>query len=127
MKKAALLLIATVALTACGTRTVVVQQPAATTKPPVVSQTPAASAEDLYIDAIIRERSSLVNEWGKNWLIEFGYVVCGSIDEGMTLTDLIDMASKTNADGEMVGILVRLAIVNICPRNQWFLDAATNA
>lgn len=127
MKKVLLVIASTIALTACGTRTVVVQQPVATTQPPVISQTPTTSADDMYIDAIIAERSSIVNQLGKNWLIEFGHAVCGSIDEGMTLTDLLNMASNTNADGATVGILVRLAILNICPSNQWFLDAAQNA
>ena len=123
MRKA-LLALPLLALAACGERTVVIQQPVATTRPPVVTPTLGV---DTYINDILNEDATILNDMGKKWVIDFAYATCGAIDEGMTINDLLDMAIKSGADGTDVGRLTRLAIVNLCPENQWFIDAATNA
>lgn len=124
MKKTALLTLATIALAACGERTVVIQQPTPTTTQAKVE---VVIGEDTYIDDILTEKPDILNDMGKKWVIDFAHATCGAIDEGMTINDLLRMASSTNADGASVGILVRLAITNICPENQWFIDAIGNA
>lgn len=123
MKK--LLLAAAVAfpliLSSCGgTKTVIVEATTTTT------EAPARSAEDSYFDVVLENYPEVVNRNGRQWVIEFGNITCGAIDDGMTLNQLLGMVGS-NVDGALVGFMVRHAILEICPRNQWFLDAAAQA
>lgn len=107
-------------LSACGTKTVIVEATTTTT------EAPSKSAEESYFDIIRNAHPDVVNRNGRKWVIDFGNVVCEEIDNGMTLNQLLGMVSG-DVDGALVGFMVRHAILEICPRNQWFLDAAADA
>lgn len=107
-------------LSSCGTKTIIVEATTTTTT------SPAKSAEDSYFDVVLDNYPDVVNRNGRQWVIEFGNITCGAIDDGMTLNQLLGMVGS-NVDGALVGFMVRHAILEICPRNQWFLDAASNA
>lgn len=133
MKKAIIITASIIALSACGeTRTVVVektvpdtvQEETTTTEKYIPETTIRLSPEEVYMDNIMYYDRSLINQFGKQWLLDLAHTSCDAIDEGMSLYDLVDMASRTGADVETVGFLVGEAIRNFCPENQWFIDAA---
>lgn len=107
-------------LSSCGTKTIIVEATTTTT------EAPAVSAEDAYFDVVLGSYPDVVNRNGRQWVIEFGNIVCDEIDNGMTLNQLLGMVGA-DVDGALVGFMVRHAIIELCPRNQWFLDAAANA
>lgn len=109
-------------LASCGTKTIVVEATTTTVEVTV----PAASPEDVYFSIVLDNYPYIVNRNGRQWVVEFGNAACDAIDEGMTLEGLLNMLDA-NTDGELVGFMVRHAILELCPRNQWFLDAAANA
>lgn len=112
-----------IALSACGTRTVVVEQVIATTTT-VYEPLQPSNGENIYIQNIVDQYPGLLNKFGKPWLIDFAKTVCTEIDNGMTINDLLDMSRTADADAETVGYLTGEAIRNFCPENQWFIDAA---
>lgn len=135
MNKKAIIGIATsiIAISACGeTRTIVVektvpdtvQEETTTTEKYIPETTAWMSPEDTYIENIIYYDPSLINQFGKQWLLDLGYTSCNAIDEGMSLYDLLDMTTETGTDPKTIGFLVGEAIRNFCPENQWFIDAA---
>jgi|DEB19_MinimDraft_3_1074340.scaffolds.fasta_scaffold194050_1 hypothetical protein len=126
MKKYLATAIALITLSACGTKTVVVEKSPDTTKSPVVTN-PPMSSEDIYIENVLSEYPGLLNKFGRQWIIDYATTTCDSIDQGMTLTDLLNMTTASGVDASMIGFLTGEAIRNFCPRNQWFIDAATNA
>jgi hypothetical protein len=123
MKKLLALSMGIIALSACGTRTVVVEQVIATTTT-VYEPLQPSNGENIYIRNIVDQYPGLLNKFGKPWLIDFAKTVCTEIDNGMTINDLLDMSRTADADAETVGYLTGEAIRNFCPENQWFIDAA---
>ena len=87
---------------------------------------PAKTGVEAYFDAVATSFPDSINVHGRKWVVDFGNIACDAIDEGMSLTDLARMM-PSNADLPFVGYMIRQAITHICPRNQWFLDAAANA
>ena len=124
MKKLLALSMTIIALSACGTRTVVVEQAVAPTTTAVSETMHDEYGTDEYINNIVRMYPNLLNNLGKPWLIKFGQTVCMEVDNGMTIKDLINMTTQYDIDAEMVGFLTGEAIRNFCPENQWFIDAA---
>lgn len=125
MKKLLAVSMGLIALSACGTRTVVVEQVIAPTTTAYEPLQPS-NGENMYIQNIVNQYPGLLNKFGKPWLIDFAKTVCTEIDNGMTINDLLNMSSTANADSETVGYLTGEAIRNFCPENQWFIDAALN-
>jgi len=99
---------------------------AETTTTTSTTTTVAVSGTEKFFQAVIDEYPQLINNNGRAWVIQFGETACGAIDEGMSLTDLLNMIGA-ETDGAMVGYIIRHAILNMCPHNQWFLDAAASA
>lgn len=126
MKKALLALTSVIALGACTTERIVERVP--DTPPPAITTplVPSASEKEaLYMESIASEFPSVVNKFGKEFVLNFGYTVCEEIDRGMTIEDLLQMTSAYDVDPEMVGYMVGQAIRIFCPENQWFIDGAT--
>ncbi len=127
MKKLLTIAIASIALTACGTRTVVVEQAPAPTDAPVYEPAPSYSNEENFLNGLTADHPSEVSRLGKTSVIELGRLTCGTIDEGSTLADFVDMANKTGVSPEFIGSLIRESVENFCPENQWFIDSALNS
>lgn len=86
----------------------------------------AKGGVDGYFNAVLNNYPDAVNIHGRNWIVQFGQVACDAIDEGMSLSELLNMV-PAGADGALIGYMIRHAILNICPHNQWFIDAASQA
>lgn len=127
MKKTALLVVAAAAtLSACGTKTVVVQDTVPATMAPVTVPS-VVDKETNFLNGLTADFPTQVTNLGKPNTIELGHLMCQAIDEGTTLQDLLNMSYKLNVDAGFIGALVREAVENFCPANQWFIDAALNA
>ena len=135
VKKIIVAIFATLLITACGSRTVVIEREATTTQPEVtnpapetttapVETQPAMSADDKFIAGIMADYSWVVNKLGKVDLVKLGYLICGAIDEGTSFEDFVTMMYNSGIDGGVMGSLLREAVWNFCPNNQWFLDSA---
>lgn len=122
MKKLSILCLAFIGLTGCTTETIkVVEKPADT----YVKES-SEDKVDTYFQAVLDGFPDSVNIHGRKWIVDFGTIACDAIDEGMTLKDLIGMV-PAGSDGAFIGYMLRQAIINICPHNQWFIDAASGA
>jgi hypothetical protein len=60
-------------------------------------------------------------------VLNLGLLTCETIDEGSTLADFVQMAEDTGVDAGFIGALIREAVENFCPQNQWFIDSALNS
>lgn len=121
MKKAFLAITLSAGLfVSCTTKeTVYVPQ---TTNPVIrTTTTQAQSTEDIYLDVITSEYPQL-NTMGDSYLLELGYLICDSIDEGMTLLDFGLMVMEMNLDEYMMGYVGGAAISAFCPWNDWFFQ-----
>jgi len=123
MKKLLAISMSVIALSACGTRTVIVEQVQATTTTQYMAPQQTAT-EDLYLNNVAGMYPNLINNLGKPWLINFATTICAEVNNGMTIKDLLNMTTQYDIDAEMVGFLTGEAIRNFCPENQWFIDAA---
>lgn len=127
MKKSLLALIPVIALSACTTERIVERVPAtvASTQAPYVED--SSYKEQNFIEGLTEDHPSEVSRLGKKAVIELGLLTCGTIDEGSTISDFVDMASETGVSPEFIGSLIRESVENFCPENQWFIDSALNA
>jgi hypothetical protein len=128
MKKLLAIAILTIGVSACGTRTVVVEQAPAPTSAPVQQDSFQSSSErdENFLNGLTYDHPSEVSRLGKTGTLELGHLTCGTIDEGATLADFVQMANKTGVSPEFIGSLIREAVENFCPENQWFIDSALN-
>jgi hypothetical protein len=125
MKKLLALSLVVVSLSACGTKTIIKEVAPSTTVEVIAEQPQGGETE--YFQAVVDNYPNLVNNMGRKFVIDFGYTMCGAISEGTSLSELAEMSNKYNLDIEMVGFLIGKSILNLCPENQWFIDAAGNA
>jgi hypothetical protein len=115
-------------LAACGSKeTVIIEREVEKTQPTVVEEyeKPANSQysnEDLFISTFRSEYPNEYYAFGEDLLIETGYTICDSIDQGMTLLDLADSAIQNDLDIEMVGFLAGAAVSAFCPKNMWWIE-----
>jgi glycine cleavage system regulatory protein len=127
MKKTILSIVAAASiLSACGTKTIVVQETLPATLPPATTPS-ALDKETNFLNGLTADFPTQVTNLGKADTVELGYLMCQAIDEGTTLQDLLNMSYKLDVDAGFIGALVREAVENFCPANQWFIDAALNA
>ena len=128
MKRILLVTFASLALVGCGTKTIVVQEPAPTTKAPTITQAPEVlNPEQKFLEGVTADYPREVSILGKTKTIEFGKLMCQAIDEGTTLNDLVRMSTAYDVDAGFIGSVIREAVHNFCPENQWFIDSALNA
>lgn len=93
--------------------------PADTTPAPIVTNPPAPvkSKYDRYIDHVLNE-SGQANTWTNANLIEFGDLVCQSLNNGSSIREVVNILSrnvKNDSDIVFFAAVVRGAIENICP------------
>lgn len=130
MKKIAVLVVACIAISACGTRTIVVEkepESAVSTAPAQDVQTNSYDKEQNFLDGLTYDHPTEVSRLGKSSVIELGRLTCGTIDEGSTIDDFVQMANSSGVSPEFIGSLIRESVENFCPENQWFIDSALNA
>lgn len=118
-------LFAALILGACTTERVVEVEK---TTPTTEYIAPAPSdPETSFIEGLTEDYPSEVSRLGKVETINLGRLTCQAIDEGSTLSDFVRMAENTGVDAGFMGSLIREAVENFCPENQWFIDSALNA
>jgi len=117
--------ITAIVLLGCGTKTII-REVAASTTTVQVETTQYVDGETEYFQAVVDNYPNLVNNMGKKFVIDFGYTMCSAITDGTSLSELAAMTNKYNLDVEMVGFLIGKSILNLCPENEWFIDAAGN-
>ena len=121
------------ALGACTTERIVeVEKTTPTTKyvaPDTTSghQIDGDELDTRFMNNITADFPYEVSKLGKTNTLELGHLVCGAIDDGSTLQDFVDIANKTGVDAGFIGAVIREAVHNFCPENQWFIDSALNA
>ena len=124
-KKLIPVLLAAIALGACTTERVVeVERTTPTTE--YIAPAPI-DPETNFIEGLTADYPSEVSRLGKVGTIDLGRLACQAIDEGSTLSDFVAMAQRTGVDAGFIGALIREAVENFCPENQWFIDSALNA
>ena len=130
MKKVMAIAIVAVSLSACGTKTIVVEKSPDTTEakaPVTVATTQTGDSSTNFLNGLSNDYPSEVATLGKSKALEMGHLACGAIDEGSTLADFARLATANNVDAGFIGALIREAVHNFCPENQWFIDSALNA
>jgi hypothetical protein len=127
MKKYLVGLFALTLITGCGTKTIVVEKPANTTKTPVVTSPPYVSDDQNFIEGLVADFPREVAFLGKTKIVEMGHLACQAIDEGATISDFVALATNNNVDAGFIGALIRESVHNFCPENQWFIDSVLNA
>lgn len=123
MKKLTIALLLVAPLSACTTERVIERVQA--TNAPVT--TTVSHTEDEYLSGLTADFPAEVAYLGKVKTVELGHLMCKSIDEGVTVNDLVNMATVYDVDAGFIGSVVRNAVHNLCPENQWFIDSALNA
>lgn len=94
--------------------------PAATDVPRTYQQTPAVPAGnkyDSYYEHVLNN-SGQANSMAKSTVIEFGDLVCQSLDNGYSIgqvVNVLDDASTTSSDIELSASVMYGAITYICP------------
>ena len=119
---------AVVFVVGCGSKTIVVEKVTDTTAaeaPPSTARV-IANPQTAFLDGMTTTHPADVAMLGKTKIVQLGKLVCGSIDEGATLEDFALLAMRNNVDAGFIGALIREAVHNFCPENQWFIDSALN-
>lgn len=125
-------------VSACGSRTVVIEKESTTTQPAVeettttevvvqTTQPTRQSKEEAFLSGVTADFPREVSTLGKVDVLEMGRLTCGAIDEGSTVADFVEMATNAGVDSGFIGAVIREAVWNFCPENQWFIDSALNA
>lgn len=127
MKKLLAVAVLALGVSACGTKTIVVEKAPDTTLAPIQDTVQSSSErEQNFLNGLTYDHPTEVSRLGKTSVLELGRLTCGAIDDGSTLSDFVQMASKTGVSPEFIGALIREAVENFCPENQWFIDSALN-
>lgn len=103
--------------------------PATTNAPaPVVTNPPVTAAPankyDQYMDHVLNN-SGQANTWSKADVIEFGDLVCQSLDKGNTIpavVRLLESYAKTDSDVEFFASVVFGSITYICPEYKYAMQ-----
>jgi hypothetical protein len=114
-------------LGACTTERIVEVEKTTPTTAYVAPSPSPMDAELNFINGLTADFPREVTNLGKVKTLELGRLMCQAIDEGTTLKDLLNMSRNLNVDAGFIGAVVREAVSNFCPENQWFIDAALNA
>jgi hypothetical protein len=127
MKKSLLAIACAISLGACTTERVIERVPETTqsTQAPYVES--KEDKQQNFLNGLTADHPTEVSRLGKAAVLELGYLTCGTIDEGSTISDFVNMATKTGVSPEFIGSLIRESVENFCPENQWFIDSALNS
>jgi hypothetical protein len=96
---------------------VVSTDPSLKTIPPQTSPVVTNKYDD-YLNHVLNN-SGQANTWTKSQLIEFGDLVCGALDNGNTVSQVVlvlNNYAETNSDIELFAAVLYASINNICPQ-----------
>jgi hypothetical protein len=128
MKKLLAVAVLALGVSACGTKTIVVEKAPNTTLAPIQDTVQSSSErEQNFLNGLTYDHPTEVTRLGKASVLELGRLTCDAIDEGSTISDFVGLANKTGVSAEFFGSLIREAVENFCPENQWFIDSALNS
>ena len=129
MKKLFITAIAVIGLSSCATETRVVEKTSDTTaySAPQSTEAPYVSRDTNFLSGMTYDYPAEVSRLGKTSIIEMGKLACEAIDEGATIQDFLKLATSSGVDAGFIGALIREAVENYCPENQWFIDSVLNA
>lgn len=129
MKKLFIVGISIFALTSCATETKIAEKATDTTQysAPPATQAPYVSRDTNFLSGLTNDYPGEVSMLGKSKLLEMGGLACDAIDEGATINDFVELAQSSGVDAGFIGALIREAVENYCPDNQWFIDSVLNA
>jgi hypothetical protein len=135
MKRLLPIVIGTLALTACGSKTVYVtntEAPDTTTKVVKTTDAPIAtpaptlppvtwSAEDEFLFDIKNSIGYVaVPDYD---LLDTGYMVCSTLRSGATAQDLLVAIAGVGYEQEFLVALSASAVLNLCPDQAWKIEA----
>lgn len=120
-------ILTTLFLSACTTERVVEVEKTTPTTEYVAPITTPSDPSTNFINGLSEDFPTEVSRLGKVETINLGRLTCDAIDEGNTLSDFVALAQKTGVDAGFMGALIREAVENFCPENQWFIDTALKA
>lgn len=122
------IIVALIFLSSCGTTTVIKEVQATTTDAPIITSPPVVNKYDRYLEHVLNH-SGKANTWSKDKLIEFGDLVCQSLDEGNSIRQVVNLLSSysnSQSDLELFAAVTYAAITYICPEYQTDLSAYLN-
>jgi hypothetical protein len=102
--------------------------PAAVTQPAPVITAPAVNKYDSYYEHVLNN-SGQANTASKSDVIEFGDLVCQSLDNGKSvaaITEVVANASGSTSDMELGAAVIYAAIKYLCPEYDPMLQAYLN-
>jgi hypothetical protein len=102
---------------------------AATQAPQPVVTSPAINKYDAYYEHVLNN-SGQANTAGKADVIEFGDLVCQSLDAGRSIaaiTELVANASSSTSDMELGAAVIYGAVKHLCPEYDSMLRAYLNS
>jgi len=129
MKKLFIAAIAVIGLSSCTTETVrVIEKSPDTTAYSAPTETESYVSRDTnFLNGMTEDFPAEVSRLGKQQIVEMGKLSCEAIDEGATIQDFVKLADSSGVDAGFIGALIREAVENYCPENQWFIDSVLNA
>ena len=136
MKKYIFLTSTLLSLTACGTTTVIREIAPSTTESPkqtvvvtvpveVPVQKPNNKYDD-YLDHVLNNSGQANTSWTESKLIEFGDIVCSSLDSGTSISRVVSIMesnSVTNSDTELLVSILVGSVTYLCPEYAYDLKA----
>lgn len=108
-------IIATMLLASCGTQTIIREVAATTTT--TVTVAPIVDKYDEYYDTVI-SNSSEARSMTKSYIIQFGTLICGALDNGYSMREVSNAASEglvTASQIEFGAAGMYYAIHILCP------------
>ena len=126
MRKILVIAASVLSLSACTTERIVERAPTpdSTQEKSVI---PASKDAELnFLEGLVKTHPEEVSILGKVKAIALGRNMCGTIDEGTTADELVEIANEIGTDPGFIGSVVRESVENFCPENQWFIDASLN-
>ena len=115
MKKVTALVIASLALSACGTKTIVKEVSPAPTSPPITK--PATNKYDDYV-GFVRNNSGQGYTASTSEIVEAGDLVCSALDSGRSVQSVAKMMEElanTASDIEVYAAVLFGAVQYLCP------------
>ena len=124
MNKLFISLLGAVALSACGTTTIVREVPASTAPVPIVTAA-VVNKYDKYYEYVLNN-SGQANTSSKADIIEMGDLVCGALDKGNSIDAIVRVLSRAStgqSDNELYAAVVYAAITYLCDEYSGQLNA----
>lgn len=115
MKKVTAFIIASLALSACGTKTIVKEVAPTPTNPPITA--PATNKYEDYV-AWVKSNSGQANTTSESLIIETGDTICTALDAGRSVKQVADLMQEnavSSSDVELFAAVLYGAVQYLCP------------